>query len=191
MDADSLGKNNSSSFLSIANNENSLLRRFDSIDSMDAFDILGVGVDATDEKIRSSYLKLALLYHPDKIRNTSSVGDDNLNSRSSSSNSNSNSNSNSSYIFNKINEAWTALSQPKIRESLGISRLIAGKTKNFELNCEMLSISSFDLRPDGTYSKNCRCGGNYVFSQEDLDEEINTFQCSDCSLYASILQTDD
>jgi hypothetical protein len=157
------------------NDGGSIFHRFDNIESMDAFDILGVDVEASDEMIRSAYLKLALLYHPDKMRNTTTVGSNGAGSIDSA------------YIFHKINDAWNALFQPKVKESLRVSRLVANKAKNFELNCEMLSISCFDRRPDGTYCKSCRCGGYYEASQEDLDEEINTFQCSDCSLYVSII----
>ena len=36
-----------------------------------AYDVLGIDSDATSETIRSSYLKLARKYHPDKSKNKS------------------------------------------------------------------------------------------------------------------------
>ncbi len=131
---------------------------FSNLSSMDAFDILGVHPNSSENEIRSAYLRLALQYHPDKMERNGTSADLNgaVNANGITIDPN--------VYFVKINEAWKALSDEKTRESLIVARLAAKKIDNLELNCEILPLSDFEQTPGGDFSRLCRCGGTFEVS---------------------------
>lgn len=64
----------------------------------DYYEILGVAPDATDEEIRTAYLKLALRWHPDKHKGDDGKGDDGATDK-----------------FQQIGEAYHVLQDPMQR----------------------------------------------------------------------------
>ena len=63
-------------------------------DSEDLYEVLGVTPDADENKIKKSYRKLSLKYHPDKNLNNKEAAEE---------------------IFKKISFAYSILSDPKKR----------------------------------------------------------------------------
>ncbi|KDP39541.1 hypothetical protein JCGZ_02561 [Jatropha curcas] len=95
----------------------------------DYYKILEVDYDATDEKIRLNYLKLALKWHPDKHKGDSAV----------------------TAKFQQINEAYRVLSDPAKRSDYDLTgiyqidkytlREYLARFKGMILTCNGLGIS--------------------------------------------------
>lgn len=98
-------------------------------DQKDFYKVLGVDYDATDDSIRSNYLRLALKWHPDKHCGETSA----------------------TLKFQQINEAYRVLSDPAKRldydmngdfvQDYSISEYL-NRFKGFILTCNGLGISN-------------------------------------------------
>lgn len=95
----SKSNNSNSSSNNNNNNDNNQVRIMYDFDE-DLYDILGLNRNATQEEIKSQYRKLALLYHPDKIRRTA-INNPEIDPEEK---------------FKKINSAYAILHDPEKRQ---------------------------------------------------------------------------
>ena len=89
---------------------------------MNYYDILGIDKNATSEEIKSAYRLLVKKYHPD-------VNDA----------------SNSNTFFNIIQEAYTTLSDSKLRQEYDLSNSYKNDNTHIDDNYDFEDISSDDL----------------------------------------------
>ncbi|KAF9954105.1 Diphthamide biosynthesis protein 4 [Mortierella alpina] len=139
----------------------------------DYYAILSVAQDASLAEIKQQYQKLLLIHHPDKQQQNQAQQ--------------------TSYTALKeaiplhdIKEAWECLRQPGQRafydSSLKAMRLRANGQVNDDID-----LDDMDYNEDSsTYSAPCRCSGEYVISEDELELGVDTVVCSTCSLIVRI-----
>lgn len=121
---------------------------------------LNIGTDCQLKEIQKSYQKLCLLYHPD--RDKSKIEE-----------------------FYKIQKAYEILSNPELKKEYDLMLLKKNKLGPVQ---EVLDLDEMDYdSDDGIYSKDCRCGGAFSVSEEQLEEGIGGIECTNCSLCVKLL----
>lgn len=112
--------------------------------------------NASMEELKKSYQNLVLKYHPDKqCQNTET--------------------------FIRLNEAWNILRDLEKRKAYD-AELQQKKFNENRIVHEVVNLSK-DFRYDrkmNNYTRDCRCGGLFVVSEEDVSDSY--FECDECSL---------
>ncbi|KAF9274860.1 Diphthamide biosynthesis protein 4 [Mortierella alpina] len=169
----------------------------------DYYAILSVSQDASLSEIKLQYQKLLLIHHPDKQQQNQSQQSSSVASKEV-------------IPLQDIKEAWECLRQPNQRafydSSLkGISPPHQYPTDNAisvmhrsGTNMEYVIEAAMRLRANGqvnddidlddmdynekssSYSAPCRCSGEYVISEDELELGVDTVVCSTCSLIVRI-----
>lgn len=131
----------------------------------DYYEFLGLSPDASLEEIKSSYRRLLLTYHPDKIKLIEESKD---------------------REFDILQRAWSVLSDTEKRRQYDFSRQLH-RQQTCHVRSTNVPLASFK-GPDanGTYHYNCRCGDIYEIFDADLQDGANTVQCNGCSLFVTI-----
>jgi len=91
--------------------------------------------------------------------------------------------------FHQIQYAYDILCNPDTRKEYNY------KLKETEINKQFLenSFSEVDLDDmtflanDSSFNLECRCGGKYCITENDLEHNIDLVQCSHCSLSIRVL----
>ena len=153
-----------------------------------AYHVLGIESDATPETIRSSYLKLARKYHPDKSKDASSEvrverrrGEFRLfrvytisfffPQQS---------------MFRDIQKAWDTLKNSETRKLYDSS--LKEALKKSTGSGAITEIDLDDMEYDGTsFFTECRCGSKVFVTENDLDSEIDMYPCEGCSMTIRVL----
>ncbi|KAF8933235.1 hypothetical protein EDD21DRAFT_405774 [Dissophora ornata] len=138
----------------------------------DYYAILGVSEDAASAEIKLQYQKLLLIHHPDKQQQNQSLQTSSI--------------APTLIPLQDIKEAWECLRLPAQRafydSSLKAVRLRANGQVNDDID---LDDMEFD-EETGVYSSPCRCSGEYVVSEDELELGVDTVVCSTCSLIVRI-----
>ncbi|KAG0363136.1 hypothetical protein BC939DRAFT_459141 [Gamsiella multidivaricata] len=138
----------------------------------DYYAILGISEDATLTEIKQQYQKLLLINHPDKQQQNQSQ----MTSSSTP----------TLIPLQDIKEAWEYLRLPAQRafydSSLKAMRLRANGQVNDDID---LDDMDFD-EETGIYSSPCRCSGEYVITEDELELGVDIVVCSTCSLIVRI-----
>ncbi|KAF9207655.1 Diphthamide biosynthesis protein 4 [Haplosporangium sp. Z 27] len=138
----------------------------------DYYAILDIPQDANLAEIKLQYQKLLLIHHPDKQQQNQS-----LQTPSSIS---------ALIPLQDIREAWECLRQPAQRafydSSLKAQRLRANGQVNDDIDLDDMEYNE----ETGSYSLPCRCSGEYVVSEDELELGVDTVACSTCSLIVRI-----
>lgn len=136
--------------------------------SNDFYDILGLNRDCNRDEIRKAYLRLSLIYHPDKVADSSSEED-------------------FKKKFQILSEIYQTLYNPESRERYD------SKSKFSTVNLKDEDPVVYDTicltqchSDDTSYVYDCRCSGNFVLSKQlikDLKREEQSFivDCDSCS----------
>lgn len=130
---------------------------------MDAYEVLGVPSDATNDEIRRRYLELARALHPDKA----SVEDKAAQTKR----------------FVQVQWAWDVLSDPEKRKEHDLSESNADSVVWREVD---LDDMEFD-ESAGAYTTGCRCGGSYRITEDQLEEGFDATVCDGCSCVVVVL----
>ncbi|KAF9965491.1 Diphthamide biosynthesis protein 4 [Mortierella alpina] len=133
----------------------------------DYYAILSVSQDASLSEIKLQYQKLLLIHHPDKQQQNQSVLKEAI-------------------PLQDIKEAWECLRQPSQRAFYDSSLKALRLRANGQVNDD-IDLDDMDYNEDsGAYSAPCRCSGEYVISEEELELGVDTVVCSTCSLIVRI-----
>ena len=145
--------------------------------------------------IRAAYTRLIIQHHPDKqqqqqqqhlsgltISNEFSLSekDDSLQSTSS---------------FLEIQAAWEALRDDSMiitGSDATSSTLIKQKQRRSVAILEKVSLDDLHINSENEYIYNCRCGGECILQQSDIEREKKnneglTVQCPNCSLAYKVI----
>ncbi|KAF9923527.1 Diphthamide biosynthesis protein 4 [Linnemannia zychae] len=135
----------------------------------DYYAILDVSQDATVTEIKQQYQRLLLIHHPDKQ----------LQQQASSTDL-------KSIPLQDIKEAWECLREPNHRafydSSLQAMRLHANGQVHDDIDLDDMEYDE----ESGSYTSPCRCSGEYIISEDELELGVDTVGCSTCSLIVRI-----
>lgn len=142
---------------------------------MDAYDILGVPVDATADEIRHAYQLLARQHHPDRRVPRDGLPDSILHE------------SDVNETFCKIQDAWEQLRDPNVRRCYDVQRL-ADLSRDACLDGRALEVDLGDMdytedeEGNGLWRYRCRCGDTFEITEKQLAASIHAVACRSCSL---------
>lgn len=144
--------------------------------SCDFYEVLGVPRTADKFLIKEAYVRLARIHHPDKrvLHSTSSdsekVG------------------ANDSFI--RIQHAWEVLSDESLKAKYDTH--LAHEQLRVHCSDKMDNIVPLKdfIHENDLYYKECRCGDRFIMTESDINEGINTIQCSSCSLEVTVTFSD-
>ncbi|XP_053685720.1 dnaJ homolog subfamily C member 24-like [Sabethes cyaneus] len=136
-------------------------------DEVSHYQVLGVAPDATHEEIRKAYQSLALRYHPDKMRSSSSS-------------------SRAPIEFIRIDEAWKILRDAETRRIYDAELMQRTCREDYFVN-EVLTAKDFNYDRDEDHRcRNCRCGGLYILPEDLNSGESCYIACDECSLVVQV-----
>ncbi|KAJ3221125.1 Diphthamide biosynthesis protein 4, partial [Clydaea vesicula] len=132
-----------------------------------------VSPTSTSQEIRQNYLKLSLLYHPDK--NQKKV--DNLSSDDSDLQTD---------YFIILNEAYENLKDANRRLKYDKKLNFLKKNKT-EILFDSVDLDDMELNEEKMeYTYNCRCGNLFILTYQDLEFGFNQVNCEGCSLILKV-----
>ncbi|XP_031557846.1 dnaJ homolog subfamily C member 24-like [Actinia tenebrosa] len=135
------------------------------------YDELGVLQTATREEIKKSYQQLVLKVHPDK--NDPSLPTDEQQKRIEA--------------YHTITNAWKILGDKEKREQYDKGIREQGLLQEWPVNAQV-DLDDMELDEEtGSYSWKCRCSGEYVITEEDLEQGQNVVCCSTCTLCIRVM----
>ncbi|GJJ75904.1 diphthamide biosynthesis protein 4 [Entomortierella parvispora] len=139
----------------------------------DYYEILNVPQDASLAEIKQQYQRLLLIHHPDKQQQNQSQQ----------------SGPASTFLLiplQDIKEAWECLREPARRDFYDSSLKAMKLRANGQVNDD-IDLDDMDYDEDTcSYISPCRCSGEYVISEDELELGVDTVVCSTCSLIVRI-----
>lgn len=122
------------------------------------YEILNCDQNASTEDIKKSYQTLILKYHPDKQKQNTET-------------------------FIRLNDAWNVLRDPDKRRTYDaeISQRKFSENRIVHEVVNLIEDFRFDQETN-TYSRDCRCGGIFVISKDEIDVSDSYLECDECSL---------
>ncbi|KAH7050967.1 hypothetical protein BKA57DRAFT_459961 [Linnemannia elongata] len=139
----------------------------------DYYAILDVSQDASLAEIKQQYQRLLLIHHPDKQLQQQTAPANGISGLKL-------------IPLQDIKEAWECLREPNHRafydSSLQAMRLHANGQVHDDID---LDDMDFDEEA-GSYTSPCRCSGEYIISEDELELGVDTVVCSTCSLIVRI-----
>ncbi|CAB4427591.1 unnamed protein product [Rhizophagus irregularis] len=131
--------------------------------------------NASIEQIKQQYQKLLLLHHPDKTGFVMNNDDENIKN-----------NYNKEHKVESIIKAWKVLRDPELKKVYD-DELKAMRLKHEIYNAD-IDLDDMEYNEEmKLYSISCRCSGNYIITEQDLEKGANITGCTNCSLKIHIL----
>ncbi|KAK3835792.1 MAG: hypothetical protein JOS17DRAFT_519049 [Linnemannia elongata] len=139
----------------------------------DYYAILDVSQDASLAEIKQQYQRLLLIHHPDKQLQQQTAP-------------NSGSPSLKLIPLQDIKEAWECLREPNHRAFYDSSLQAMKLHANGQVHDD-IDLDDMDFDEElGSYTSPCRCSGEYIISEDELELGVDTVVCSTCSLIVRI-----
>eukprot|EP00729_Bicosta_minor_P012221 gene12221-30096_t len=131
------------------------------------YEALEVGQDATLVDIRKQFQTLSLLCHPDKYAGPDPAA--------------------AVEMFDKVAKAWSVLGNIDTRAAYDAELQAKGMTSAMPVQ-EEVDLDDMNENEDAaTWSWDCRCGGQYIVSEKDLEAECEYYGCNSCTLCIRVL----
>lgn len=128
------------------------------------YEVLQVSETASLDIIKQRFQQLILQHHPDKRTN-----------------------SNDDTQAHNILKAWEVLRSPTSRKNYDIELQSQRNKKDVAIGAEVdLDDMEYD-EDDKSFSLVCRCSGDYVITEDELEAGIDVVGCNNCSLRIRVL----
>ncbi|XP_060695035.1 dnaJ homolog subfamily C member 24 [Hemiscyllium ocellatum] len=137
----------------------------------DWYEILGASPSHSMQELRQNYQKLVLLYHPDKQNADVPVGE--LEERIQR--------------FIEVDQAWKILGNEETKKEYDLQRREVTMSQTWPVDAQVPLEDMHWVAADQCYKYDCRCGGEYVLSKEEVEENVFLLCCNSCSLSIEIL----
>ncbi|KAK3749485.1 hypothetical protein QZH41_013454 [Actinostola sp. cb2023] len=140
---------------------------------IDYYDELGISSKATQEEIKKAYQKMVLKVHPDKVDPTLSAEKQQK----------------MLHQYHVINRAWKVLGDTEKREHYDKGLREQSLLQEWPVNAEV-DLDDMELNEGtqtGCFSWRCRCSGQYIITEEDLEKAQNVVCCSMCTLCIRVM----
>ncbi|KAM7436297.1 DnaJ subfamily C member 24 [Porites harrisoni] len=135
------------------------------------YKVLGVAANCTHEEVKRAYQKLVLKFHPDKLDDSLTEGDRDK----------------AKEMFLAIDKAWKLLSDNERRENCDRQLKEQSLSQDWPVSAEV-DLDDMEFHEDlQSYSSQCRCSGEYLITESDLENGHNIVCCSDCTLSVRVL----
>ncbi|XP_038061624.1 dnaJ homolog subfamily C member 24-like [Patiria miniata] len=135
--------------------------------------ILGTAPEASHQELKSCYQKAILQCHPDKLPQTCSEAEQAA----------------AMQRFHLVDTAWRTLSDDASRREYD-ARQKENMRKPLPLN-EKVHLDDMDWQEDEEmYTYSCRCGGEYVMTDSDIEQNILIISCNTCTLSIELVMED-
>jgi len=119
----------------------------------------------SSEDIKAAYHRALLKFHPDKAGSAQEEHKSDID-------------------IAQLKEAYITLSSSHLRAEydfkLADERLNNGSGKG-PRPAQIISLEDFDERLDGFWYHACRCGGDYIISETDMEKGCHLVGCNSCS----------
>ncbi|KAH7100337.1 hypothetical protein BKA62DRAFT_620247, partial [Auriculariales sp. MPI-PUGE-AT-0066] len=123
----------------------------------DYYALLGVGRDASVTEVKAGYHRTLLTQHPDKNR----AG---------------------SIDVSALKRAYATLSSVERRaEYDAAQRHLARQEGRGQRAAQEVSLDEFVEGPEGVWRFECRCGGRYTVTVDELERDVHFVACEGCS----------
>ncbi|KAI9315411.1 DNAJ heat shock N-terminal domain-containing protein [Obelidium mucronatum] len=149
-------------------------------DRITHYEALGIPADSSNEDIKRQYQKLVLQLHPDKAgANTHSPSAAPLHRFSRE------------LHLQLVLKAWEVLRDPETKaiydRELASNGGRGSSAQNGIMNAQV-DLDDMEYNEDASsFSSSCRCGGEYVITEAELETGIEIVPCSTCSLCITVL----
>uniref|UniRef100_UPI00398F84E5 dnaJ homolog subfamily C member 24 n=1 Tax=Pristiophorus japonicus TaxID=55135 RepID=UPI00398F84E5 len=137
----------------------------------DWYEILGAGPSHSLQELRQNYQRLILLYHPDKQSADVPAGEL----------------EESVQRFIEVDQAWKILGNEETKREYDLQRREVAMTQKWPVDAQVPLENLNWIEADQCYTYDCRCGGEYVLSKEEAEENVLLICCNTCSLSVEIL----
>jgi diphthamide biosynthesis protein 4 len=128
-------------------------------------------------EVKAAYYRVLLKSHPDKSRSTSipiyhqqEQGQQNQTI---------------TVDIAQLKEAYITLSSPHLRAEYDLKlfneRSNDGNSGRGPRPAQIISLGEFDERSEGFWHHACRCGGEYIIGEQDMEKEYHLVGCNSCS----------
>ena len=136
-------------------------------DADDPYAVLGVSPDASASTIKSRYQALLLKIHPD--RNGGQVGGDG-----------------DADAFHRLQLAWKAVGEERTRRKHDALARIGQEVNLWKT----VSAKDMDHCDQRLLTYDCRCGGEFLLEEEELEDDDGpvVVECDTCSLSIAVIQ---
>lgn len=137
------------------------------------YQVMGVSPNETQDQLRKAYLQQAVKIHPD--RNADPVL--------------------AQEQFQMLQEAWETLKTPERRKEydklLERNEMCARIAVSEHIDLDDMESSWCQARNAHAFRKTCRCGGNYLLWEDEMNETQNqvVVGCELCSLHVLVHYT--
>ncbi|KAI8375823.1 DNAJ heat shock N-terminal domain-containing protein [Blakeslea trispora] len=128
------------------------------------YEILQVSETASFALIKQSFQRLILQHHPDKR----SENEDDSKAQ-------------------KILKAWDVLRDPVGRKEYDIELETQRNKEDMAISAEVDLDDMEYIEEEKTFSLVCRCSGDYLVTEDELEEGIDVVGCNNCSLRIRVL----
>ncbi|KAG0739856.1 hypothetical protein G6F57_005208 [Rhizopus arrhizus] len=127
------------------------------------YEVLGVSETASTDFIKQRFHQLILeQHHPDK-----SSGNDTT--------------------AQQVLKAWDTLRNPENRKKYDIELESQRNKQDLAIGAEVDLDDMEYSEKDKSFSLECRCSGNYIITENDLENDIDIVGCNNCSLKIRVL----
>ncbi|XP_071809610.1 dnaJ homolog subfamily C member 24-like [Asterias amurensis] len=138
------------------------------------YSILGAKPDASYKELKACYQKAILQCHPDKLPRSVSEED-----RSAA-----------KQQFSKVDMAWRTLCNDASRKAYDVTQTEQKLRKPFPVN-EQVFLEDMEWQEDDeVYTHACRCGGEYIANDNDVEQNYLIISCNTCTLSIQLVIND-